>query len=213
MENYIEWEGYKWLTEGIVDCHLAYSPHEDFLKFAFPLRCREFLDCGAHVGKWSLFMSSRAEKVYAIEPNPKNFLVLNRNIKVNKIRNIFSFNLAFSNYLKWTSLTDEGGQSKLSATGTYKILSVDLDNFIDFYLNFPKIDFVKIDTEGEEFNILRGGEKFLKNFNGKLLIEVHEKTYGSPLLKDIVNFLEKRNFQIENLITKEICDYLVVAKG
>ena len=71
-----------------------------------------------------------------------------------------------------------------------------------------KIDLLKIDTEGHEFNVLKGAGNFLKNIN-LLLFEFH---YDDSIIKkynfnDVNNFLKKKKF---TLISK---NKMILRKG
>ena len=52
------------------------------------------VDLGAGIGDFALLASKRAEKVFAIEPNPKDYETLKKNVKINNINNIISINMA-----------------------------------------------------------------------------------------------------------------------
>src|SRR5690554_953635 len=62
------------------------------------------LDVGANIGNHALSFSTQARQVYAFEPLPEVFEVLERNIEQNGITNIQTFNFA---------LSDENGRSTL----------------------------------------------------------------------------------------------------
>ena len=65
--------------------------------------------------------------------------------------------------------------------------------------NINKIDLVKIDTEGHEFEVLKGIGKKIKNIK-YILIEFHnDKIYLSYSPKKIHNYLIKNNFELENI--------------
>jgi len=63
-------------------------------------------------------------------------------------------------------------------------------------LNIPNPDFVKIDIQGGELNVLKGAEETLKNCIGIELetefIDLYEK---QPLFGDILNYLSKKDFE------------------
>ncbi|MCS7121544.1 MAG: FkbM family methyltransferase [Archaeoglobaceae archaeon] len=46
------------------------------------------VDAGAHVGLFTIYASRKAKKVIAIEPNPKNYSLLELNIKRNNLKNV-----------------------------------------------------------------------------------------------------------------------------
>ena len=75
-----------------------------------------------------------------------------------------------------------------------KIISLD-SYFSDYNLN--KIDLLKIDTEGFEYEVLQGIQKNMKNVN-YILFEHHyddmiKKNYK---FKDIIQLLKRNNFKL-----------------
>ncbi len=79
-----------------------------------------------------------------------------------------------------------------------KINSKPLDN-ID--LKNEDIDFLKIDTEGAELEILKGSKKYLgKSILGlELEVQFINRTIGSPIFSDIDNFLRPFGYQLMTL--------------
>ena len=79
---------------------------------------------------------------------------------------------------------------------------ISLDSYFSEY-NLNKIDLIKIDTEGFEYEVLQGLQKNMKNVN-YILFEHHyddmiKKNYK---FKDIINLLKQNNFK---LIIKPKC--------
>src|SRR5215510_7971826 len=52
------------------------------------------LDIGSHVGYFTLLMAKRCKQVYAHEPNMENYVTLQSNIKLNKLYNVATLNVA-----------------------------------------------------------------------------------------------------------------------
>ena len=59
-----------------------------------------FIDIGAHMGFYSINLSKKKINIYAFEPILENFTQLKKNILVNKIYNIKTYNCALSNIKK-----------------------------------------------------------------------------------------------------------------
>ena len=64
-----------------------------------------------------------------------------------------------------------------------------------------KIDLLKIDTQGNELNVLKGSKKLLKNIKfirlELMFYDYYEKSY---VFSDIELFLKKFNFKIFNIL-------------
>lgn len=114
------------------------------------------LDIGANIGFYSLLMSRMvgdSGKVYAFEPEPRNFEILQKNIALNKITNVIVSNLALSDKVgkSFMELSSDSGQHRLSDSGV-EIQTTTIDE----YFKDTKIDFIKMDAEGSEGKILKG---------------------------------------------------------
>lgn len=114
------------------------------------------LDIGANIGYYTLLMSKmvgESGKVYAFEPESKNFEILQKNIKLNNINNVVIEKLALSDKVgrSFIALSEDSGQHRLSDSG----LEIQTTT-IDTYFGNKKIDFIKMDAEGSEYKIFRG---------------------------------------------------------
>lgn len=145
-----------------------------------------FCDIGANIGlySWACRQMSSTRKILAFEPDPENFELLEKTKEKSTIKNINLYNIALSNRKKTVSFQ----QDKLtSATGMIsndqtpwvkKYLGQDtisiqvstdyLDNKT-FEKHWPSI--IKIDVEGHELEVLKGGAKKLSKYKPLLLIE------------------------------------------
>jgi FkbM family methyltransferase len=55
------------------------------------------VDVGAFIGGFTMAVASKAKKIVAIEPDFKNFRILERNIKLHRLRNVLLINKALWN--------------------------------------------------------------------------------------------------------------------
>ena len=93
-----------------------------------------------------------------------------------------------------------GREDIFEITDITKVKTIDLDSFSNEY-ELPNIDFIKLDTEGSELDILKGAEKTLKNSVLGLSIEVEFiKMYlDQPLFSEIDQYLRLLNFELYDL--------------
>nr|MDP8942257.1 FkbM family methyltransferase [Thermoproteota archaeon] len=144
-----------------------------------------------------------------IEANPSNFEMLNRNIKLNQLTNIISLNNAV--YSKETKIKlylpgEELGHTIYNtvmsdrAKNEDKFVEVSA-NTLDYFLQLKGItdvNWIKIDVEGAEFEVLKGATNVLsKSKDIALLIEIHNLSGGTNLYRPILEFLRLYNFKIE----------------
>ena len=64
-----------------------------------------------------------------------------------------------------------------------------------------KIDFIKIDVQGAELDILRGAETIIKNTDF-IMLEISLMSYNekSPLFAEVVEFMKQRNFALYDIV-------------
>ena len=128
-----------------------------------------FVDAGAHWGYYSLLASKKANMVYAFEGSPYNFRYLLLNILINKIDNVVPYPLTL-----WHETTTLGesfvqgntGGSSVGKPDGPQIQAVTLDS-----LDLGPVDFIKVDAEGADGNILKGALKTIATGNPKILVE------------------------------------------
>jgi FkbM family methyltransferase len=139
-----------------------------------------FIDIGAHYGFYSLLVGSQFKnsKIIAFEPVPESFSILQKNIRMNGLKNIEPYNLAVSaqdetRSFNITAASDSAGfyQHPLTTTiRTTEVKAIALDNCLGARRDTPTV--VKIDTEGHELSVLEGMSKILKERHDiKLFIE------------------------------------------
>ena len=177
-----------------------------------------FIDVGSNVGYYSLLLAKNNPKIkiIAIEAHPENFVAMNKNIKVNKFRNIISINKAISNqsqgklrlYEHWKGKEQKKtGMFNLSNQyGSQSFVEISCDT-LDNVLRFMNktIFVIKIDIEGEEVNALLGASNTLKNTR-KIIVEIH----NDDNLQKAEQILLSHNFVIE--VVKSHLTFLVGTK-
>ena len=163
-------------------------------------------DIGAHYGETIKLFSNKMdlEKIYSFEASPQNFQILKKNISKNKLDKVEIYNFGVGdkigkNYINQTVESSSSTINRLNKQSKYlkkklKILNIKnkdrfyhkipikvltLDSFIE-QNNIQNIDLLKIDTEGYEFNVLKG---FSKNIQ-KVKLIYFEHHYDDMIIKD-----------------------------
>lgn len=169
-------------------------------------------DIGANVGVFSLYAARRGHRVSAFEPEAGNYHVLTRNIEINRLDdNIQAYSLAFSDKssldslnMRWTLLgsshhqfgelhTAKGAFSPMFRQGC---IGFSIDDFVEkFKPQLP--DHIKIDVDGIELKIIRGGGKLLAGSKLKsLMIELQaDQPHQCAEIREI---LEQNGFEAVN---------------
>ncbi len=140
-----------------------------------------FLDLGANIGYFSLLASKLVGdggKVFAFEPETKNFFYLKKNIEVNGYKNIFPFQKAVSNQNGITKLffceydsghhtinqcegVDVYSHGRPTVNQATEIEMVKLDDFLAD--KTTHVDVIKMDIEGAEALAVDGLKGILTN--------------------------------------------------
>ncbi len=166
-----------------------------------------FIDVGAHVGRYSIMAAKRIGslgRVIAIEAHPETFELLNKNIKLNGLANVTTINAVATSEKGKVKLFLPGQDSGLTVYNTIMInrakptenfLEVEantLDNILSEY-SMHRVNYLKIDVEGAELEVLKGAVNTLSsNKDITLVVEVH----GTEIYQAIVDYLEARKLRI-----------------
>ena len=148
------------------------------------------VDVGAWCGTWTLSMQQYAKNIHCYEPNNLHYGCLARNIT--PYSHVDSYNQAVGNEDGFVKLTEESATQNtrvLLEKGETKINKLDS-------LGYKDIDFIKIDVEGLEMEVLKGAARILENVE-YLMIELNgnSERYGSSK-KDIKEHLKALGFKI-----------------
>jgi len=165
------------------------------------------IDIGAQSGAYSL-MSKFFDKTkwFCFEPDPINYECLLENIKLNDITNVDVKNLA---------VNDISGTVKLNICKTHRGLNtigqnptrftqndteeylIDSNNLDSLFEN-TKIDLIKIDTEGCEYNILKGAKQVISKYKPKIFLEYYNENLNQfgITIEDLNNLIYELNYHI-----------------
>ena len=167
------------------------------------------VEAGANIGYYALMESRLVGNkgvVYAIEPSPKNFEYLNRNIKLNKRTNMETYRLAIGdknrkakmNISSHSNLSSLIKQKNRKITGTVEVNVTTLDSFLKGK-RYP--DFIRMDVEGYEYNIIKGMKNILKKESPlRIFIELHPHIMKKSQTKYVLETLKKHGFETRKVI-------------
>lgn len=196
------------LCKDVVEWHLPLGHEKEligYVKEHLPPDMDVFVDIGANVGTWALNLSDKFKHIYAFEPFAASRKALDENVRMNHLSNITTFSCAMSDHIGTATLTHyvTGGHATLlkehpirhdvgEYAGSISVNTVTLDYiFVEFAPVPLKIDMIKIDTEGSELNIIRGGLEIIRKHNPILVIEIHDKSH----IDAIFDLLPERVFE------------------
>jgi len=174
-----------------------------------------FWDIGANVGIYSIYAGKKGVNVKAFEPSAFNFFLLNKNIHLNSLNNnIIAYPIALSRYssvgmLNMSNVEIGGAESKFDTKELKSVLdsnsreikkvysqgvfSLSIDSLVEKN-NFKVPNFIKVDVDNIEVEIMLGAEKTLSNPELKgLYIELFEDDKDT---NNLILFLKKNGFEL-----------------
>jgi len=164
------------------------------------------IDVGANIGYFTIYASRKVGKdglVIALEPMDEAYNCLMKNIRLNRLNNVKPFKLALWSSETTLRLYRTKGyftsaiskvdvfknliqQKKLELIKEYEIKAIKLDDLIK-NINLSKVDWIKIDVDGSEYEVILGSMNTLKRFKPKLITEIHDQEIGNKILKILKN--------------------------
>jgi FkbM family methyltransferase len=180
--------------------------HEEHLSQRFtPREGDTVIDIGAHIGRYTITSSKQVGstgKVVAIEADPDNFQLLKRNIALNNLTNVLPLHYAVFSTRTRMKLYEQSASAKynsimLTRARTMNYVEVNADT-LDSILEqnrINQVNWIKIDVEGAEFEVLKGSNKTLSSNDISLLVEIHNIDDPSHY-DNILNFLKYHNYEI-----------------
>ena len=172
---------------------------EDEIKFVrhFARPGMKAVDIGANYGLYTLSLAKiigNTGRVWAFEPTAFTSTCLNKSLLDNKLNNVKLIQAGLSNRLGkaklFTSPNSELNSLSSEATSDdrYELISLlTLDHCKQKY-GWDHIDFIKLDAEGEECNILKKGKKMLSSLSPLIMYELkHGENINLPLVTRFIN--------------------------
>jgi FkbM family methyltransferase len=154
------------------------------------------IDIGANLGYYAIQEAYKAKKVYAIEPIKESYEILLKNIALNKLTNVESFECAIG---------DKTGDLKLYVGDSLNLASVHKTpdkhevtvpmysghDFLEKLTEQPNV--LRMDVEGYELKIAKSFREKLKQFD-KVFIEVHHCVFHDEGTHELLDLLKENGF-------------------
>ena len=180
-------------------------------KYFTPEKGDVVIDVGANIGFFTLQSAQAVGTngfVLAVEANPLNYEFLQTNIALNGYGNVEAYQVAAWNQEVWLDLllgkncechtvkktfAMAKGRKDRYTQNRIRIKARVLDNLVKD-LFFEKVDWVKIDVEGAEFEVLQGLKNTLVSFKPRLIVESYEtdrlRSFLEPLGYEVTRIRE-----------------------
>jgi FkbM family methyltransferase len=195
------------------------------------------IDAGANVGYlshlFSQWVGNAEGQIHSFEPVPWTYEILASNIRKLKIGNVSTYQLALSDapgtarmqIPRYEDGRENLYESRITTENAQHLRTVDVTmTSLDVLLHdvLPSVDFIKIDVEGHELQVVQGALKILKRDHPPLLIEVSGKMADDATpagqLRKALSQLEYSVFTIADGVVEpwdgvqECVDYLFLAE-
>ena len=174
------------------------------------------VDVGANIGVYTLALSSHASKVISAEPHPEYYGTLKSNVELNNLKNIVHKNIAVT-YKKGRATLYAPNEDMSNKTATLKNVSgLVKDQNIEIKIetltldtlckNESCINFIKVDTDWSDAEVLLSGRKPIKKHRPVILLEDLATTAGHvgwemkadtrPKYVELYNLLKSHNYEL-----------------
>lgn len=169
---------------------------------------KQFVDCGAHMGSWTLLMATTFREVHAFEPQRLIFQQLCGNVALNGLSNVFAHHVGLDEKPSRLALhqrdVDRGASSaradiavRFQARDSEVVKVVPLDSFSDVLTD---VGLIKIDVEGLELRVLKGAVEVLtKNDLPKIIFECWSNDWFVEEKAALVGFLEDFGYRVVSI--------------
>lgn len=191
-------------------------------------RNRVAIDVGANIGFWAIDLHTKFQSVWCFEPHPENKNAFQQNfLKQTGAQN--PSNIFFQEYavskekhqekLKFYCSPDECGNASLSSHGvetgnskrtlkseqlsTYDVEVTCLDHYFDEFKD-QHIDYIKVDVQGHELEVMQGAVKLLHAHDPVLCLELPQRNPEEVNYhNEVVNLLSSLGYNRRGNMRKE----------
>lgn len=161
-----------------------------------------FLDIGAQFGKYTVAIGNRFKKygkklkIFSFEPDPECFQLLQKNIRLNSLRNVMAFQTALSDKKTMQRFYYYKPQRMIVSFPTTQRIKVHTTTLDSYSTYFPKAEnsdlFIKLDVEGHEIEALKGGRRIIKKAK-KAIVLIED---FSPNSKKLMRYLSSHGTRL-----------------
>ena len=183
------------------------------------------IDVGANIGYYTCLACKVLGPdgyIYAVEPLMENLSFLVRNLELNKCsERVSTYRLALGDhdgyvFMEYFHHAPNISRVASASSKDSKILKqvrvMTLDNFVK-RLRLEKVDFLRMDVEGYEVKILKGGINTLESFRPKIFVEIHPEfmtDYGNSFY-EFVDILDTLDYNVKYVVWEPLTPFYLEA--
>jgi FkbM family methyltransferase len=169
-------------------------------------------DIGSNIGYYVLLekhLIGNRGRVVAIEPVPHNLELLRQNTALNALSGVTVVEAAVGDrdgvgtlYISEMSNWHSMFRSGFCQRGAIEVPMYTVDSLVR-RLELPRVDFIRMDVEGYETNVLKGMRETLREFRPLLLIELHANLLGGQEIASLLKELKALSYQTAHVVERE----------
>ena len=156
------------------------------------------LDIGSYIGLHTLTLSNLAKHVYSFEPQPLIYECLSKTLAKKHLYNVSLFNIALSNKEEDSFIhTNNNGDASLAGirdnlfNQMFPCKLKPLDSY-----QFDKVDFIKIDVEGSEWDLIAGATQTIIKHRPTIILETFKTKKNIEKLNEFCSVFSYTNSYI-----------------
>lgn len=183
------------------------------------------LDIGGNIGYYVLLerqLVGDEGKIIAFEPSPRNYNYLKKNIQLQNVTNISSYNFAcgdkdgkatffINKKSNGCKVIAEGITPPDPSLGTLSEVPIRILDPIVKELKLDRVDFIRMDAEGYELHIFNGLKNTLLKFRPIISIELHKRQLGIEGTKEFFKLMKELDYEVESYVPREL-DIPIIGK-
>lgn len=157
------------------------------------------LDIGANIGCTSILFGDRVQRVISFEPSPSTFRLLQTNVQAAGLSNVTMHNVGLGRSagrceLTFSSDNRSGGfvSNKTQASAGHQVESIEIARGDDFLrqAGIGMVDFIKIDVEGFERDVIEGLRETLEACRPSVALELNHWCLNVLQRMSVPDFLD-----------------------
>ncbi len=193
-------------TRGAMDIWCVKETFLDrlYCKYGFEIGSGwQIIDIGAAIGDFTIFaaLTSSENVVYAYEPFPESYALLEQNLELNHVSNVRSYPQAIGSQSGYLFLNQSSGEPlqfntemTFNPSQSISVPAVTLADAISS-AGLEHCDLMKLDCEGAEYPILMSCPVDVFNKIERIVMEYHDIPRHHH--KELVDFLKANGYQVE----------------
>lgn len=148
------------------------------------------VEVGAYLGNHTIYFSKiiGCKYIHSFEPTEESFKVLQKNIQLNNMANVSLYNYPVASKIAHMNVTERDTNNP--GANQYNFSDKGIETVTIDSMNFENVNFIKIDAEGMEVDVLKGAIETIKKFKPIIMIEIEKNNR-----KKLNSWIKENNYK------------------